>query len=138
MMTTFMNQAFPPLRRIAARCGRLAPLLVLALLGACQRAPQPPGPQDLQRADAARPADPQLAQKYERSCQTCHAVQGSTAPLTAFAPDWAPRLQQGMATLLAHAREGYKAMPPKGFCNDCSDAELSALIRFMSSTPEGT
>lgn len=132
-----MNPAFPNLLRVASRTKQLGPVLLLALLGACQRAPQAPGPQDLQRAESARPLDAQLAQKYERACQTCHTVQGSAAPLTAFAPDWTPRLQQGMATLLAHAREGYKAMPPKGFCNDCSDAELTALIRFMSSAQEG-
>ena len=65
------------------------------------------------------------------ACLTCHATR-SAAPLTGFAPAWKPRLAQGMDVLLAHARDGYKGMPAKGLCSDCTDTDLRGLIAFMS------
>lgn len=107
-------------------------LFVLVWLGACQKTPLVPGPEALRWAENARPRVAQLAQKYERSCQACHSSRASTAPLVAFAPDWQPRLQQGIPTLVNHARDGFKGMPARGYCNDCSDQDLEALIAFMS------
>lgn len=45
---------------------------------------------------------------------------------------WAPRLEQGMPTLLAHTVSGYKGMPPLGSCSDCGEDDFTALIEFMS------
>lgn len=106
----------------------------VALLAACQDTPPVPTPADLRRAEQAQPGDAQLAQKYARSCHTCHANRASTAPLTGFAADWHPRLRQGKAVLLAHVRDGYQGMPARGFCNDCSDQDFEALIAFMSTS----
>lgn len=118
-------------------CVRLWGLgLAILSLAACQRVPPVPDANALQRAEVARPADGLLAQKYERSCQTCHSSRASTAPLTAFASDWQPRLAQGLPTLVAHAREGFKGMPARGYCNDCTDQDFAALITFMSTSPE--
>ena len=103
-----------------------------ALLAACQDTPPVPTQADLRRAEQAQPGDAQLAQKYARSCHTCHANRASTAPLARFAADWRPRLPQGPAVLLEHVRDGYKGMPARGFCNDCSDPDFEALIAFMS------
>jgi len=105
---------------------------VTLLLAACQDKPPVPTPADLQRAELATPDDAQLAQKYARSCHTCHANRASTAPLARFAADWQPRLPQGPAVLLGHVRDGFKGMPARGFCNDCSDQDFEALIAFMS------
>lgn len=104
----------------------------VALLAACQEAPPVPTPADLQRAEQTTPSDAQLAQKYARSCHTCHGNRASTAPLTGFAADWQPRLRQGTAVLQGHVRDGYKGMPARGFCNDCSDQDFEALTAFMS------
>lgn len=109
-------------------------LLCCLAVSACQKAPSIPGNADLRIAEQATPDAPQLAQKYARACQACHSSRASTAPLTGFVPDWQLRLQQGVPTLVAHAREGYKAMPARGYCNDCSDQDLESLIVFMSST----
>lgn len=118
----------PVFRRLSLLLGGLP----LVWLGACQKTPPVPGPEALRWAEIAKPHNVQLAQKYERSCQACHSSRASTAPLTAFAPDWQLRLQQGMATLVSHARDGFQGMPARGYCNDCSDQELEALIAFMS------
>ncbi|HET8693886.1 MAG TPA: c-type cytochrome [Aquabacterium sp.] len=111
---------------------RWVPTVALLGLAACGNdTPPEPGEPDVARAESLRPADPRLAEKYERACVTCHATR-SAAPLTGFAPAWAPRLRQGMDTLVAHARDGFKGMPAKGLCSDCTDADLHDLIAFMS------
>ncbi len=107
-------------------------LLALALLLGCTPAVPEPSPADERIAEKARPSDADLQQKYERACLTCHASRASKAPLAGFVPQWQPRLQQGMPTLLAHARDGFQGMPARGFCNDCSDQDFVALIGFMS------
>lgn len=71
-------------------------------------------------------------QRYAQACANCHATGVMNAPKTHDQAAWAPRLKQGDAALLAHIKTGYKMMPPKGLCNDCSDAEYKALIKFMS------
>jgi len=103
--------------------------LALSLLVACSQAPTP---EQVAAAEAARPADAQVASIYQRSCVSCHTAPASTAPLVGLVSAWEPRLKQGMPVLVQHAREGYKAMPAKGLCSDCSDADLQKLIEFMS------
>jgi len=104
--------------------------LVLPLLAACgEGAQQPP---DISRIEQLRPAEARLAGLYERSCLLCHARAGSGAPLSGDAAAWQPRLAKGMDTLLANARHGLGAMPAMGLCADCSEADLQALITFMS------
>lgn len=73
-----------------------------------------------------------MAALYERSCRTCHSHQASQAPLAGFVPHWTPRLSQSMPVLVGHVRDGFKGMPARGYCNDCSDQDYEALIRFMS------
>jgi cytochrome c5 len=34
--------------------------------------------------------------------------------------------------LLQHVKNGIRAMPPKGMCMDCTDADYKALIKYMS------
>jgi len=105
--------------------------VLLTLLSACQDKPIEPTAQDVQRAEQLRPTDARLAAIYERSCLACHGTR-SAAPLAGFEPAWRTRLEQGMTTLLSHAREGFNGMPAKGLCSDCSDEDLLALIQFMS------
>ena len=71
-------------------------------------------------------------QRYAQSCASCHNAGVMAAPKLGDNAAWAPRLKQGNAVLLAHVKNGYKMMPPKGLCNDCTDAEFKALIKFMS------
>lgn len=106
-------------------------MAVVGVLAGCHKAPVEPGPADERVAEAARPQDAALAQKYERACMACHAALASKAPLTGFVPQWEPRLQQGLPVLVTHVREGFQGMPARGFCNDCSDQDFAALITFM-------
>lgn len=107
--------------------------IFVTLFAGCGDTATQPGTADVARAETLRPQDPQLAERYERSCMTCHAARGSGAPLAGFAPQWAPRLDKGMDELVRNTYDGFNAMPARGLCNDCTPDDLRALIRFMSS-----
>ena len=69
---------------------------------------------------------------YNKSCIACHASGAAGAPKAGDVAAWTPRLAKGMDKLLANTKTGINAMPPKGMCMDCTDAEFKALIQFMS------
>jgi len=111
----------------------LLSMLLVANLAACkEEAPQPPSASDIQRAESLRPESAELRARYERSCLACHTSIDAKAPLTGDIAQWKPRLDKGMDVLVKHAMEGFNAMPPKGLCADCSEADMRALIVFMS------
>ena len=70
--------------------------------------------------------------RYAKSCAVCHASGVAGAPKKGDKAAWAPRIKQGDAVMLGHVKNGYKAMPPKGLCMDCSDAEFKALIKYLA------
>ena len=111
---------------------RLTAGLWLVLLCGCQPSQPEPGANDLARADSSRPASKDLAERYERSCMTCHSKPGSGAPLTGFAPQWQERKKKGWAQLQKNALEGFNAMPARGACNDCTPEQINELIQFMA------
>jgi len=69
---------------------------------------------------------------YNRSCISCHASGVANAPKAFVESDWKPRLAKGVDVLLANVKKGINAMPPKGMCMDCTDADYRALIAYMS------
>lgn len=73
-----------------------------------------------------------IQDKYNKSCAACHASGVAGAPKKGDKAAWGPRLKKGDAALLKSVQNGFKAMPPKGLCMDCSDADYKALIAFMS------
>jgi len=82
------------------------------------------------------PADARLAEIYGRSCKACHVVLESTAPLSGDTAAWDARFAQGIDTLVVHARDGFKAMPPRGSCLDCTEEDLKQLTLFMAGRDE--
>jgi len=76
-------------------------------------------------------AEPDMA-KYDKSCKVCHDAGAAGAPKIGDAEAWAPRLAKGMDALVASVNKGLNAMPPKGMCFDCTDADYAALIQYMS------
>lgn len=83
----------------------------------------------------ATAADQAVVDKYNKSCTFCHAAGVSAAPKAFIAEEWKPRLAKGMDKLVASVKNGLNAMPPRGMCTDCSDADYKALIQYMS-TPK--
>ena len=69
---------------------------------------------------------------YNTVCATCHASGVAGAPKKGDKAVWQARLADGWDTVMSRAINGYKAMPPKGTCNTCTDADLKAAIEFMA------
>lgn len=85
---------------------------------------------------AAKPAAGGAAdgkQIYDSTCMACHATGVANAPKLGDKAAWAPRIKQGMDTLLQSALKGKGAMPPKGGNASLSDADVRAAIEFMVS-----
>ncbi len=70
--------------------------------------------------------------KYKVACAACHASGVANAPKAFDPAAWKPRLETGMSTLVASVKNGKGAMPPKGLCNDCTDAQYEAIIDYMA------
>ncbi|WP_325101213.1 c-type cytochrome [Marinomonas transparens] len=78
-------------------------------------------------ANAQRTGD----QLFNTYCIACHMSGVAGAPKFGDNTDWQPRINKGIDKLLSNAINGIKAMPPRGFCMDCSDDELKIAIQYM-------
>lgn len=68
---------------------------------------------------------------YNGTCVSCHGTGAAGAPKLGDKAAWAPRIAAGMDSLLANATNGLNAMPPKGLCMACTEAELQSAIEYM-------
>ena len=81
------------------------------------------------------------AQIVQHFCSTCHALKPMIplgAPKRGVSKDWAPRLAQGLDVLFKHTDEGLRAMPPRGGCFECTDAQLWLAIKALLPAEEAT
>ncbi len=116
---------------------RISLLMLGATLAACSENTAPQSAEEktalIQAATTSRPADPVLAEKYERTCKSCHIDPENAAPLTGDTRAWAPRLKaRGYEGLLDSTLNGFGGMPPLGACLDCTIDDFSNLIAFMA------
>ena len=72
------------------------------------------------------------ADVYTQSCAACHSIGVAGAPKMGNKDDWTSRLKGGIDALVKTAITGKGAMPPKGTCGTCSEAELKAAIEHMT------
>lgn len=75
-------------------------------------------------------------QVYRAVCIACHAPPGvGGAPALGDGDAWAPRIAQGMDTLIDHALHGFTGktgvMPRKGERVDLSDEEVIGAVEYM-------
>jgi S-disulfanyl-L-cysteine oxidoreductase SoxD len=75
-------------------------------------------------------------QVYRTVCIACHSPPGvGGAPALGNAEAWAPRIAQGMDTLVEHALTGFSGstgvMPRKGERPDLSDEEIAGAVKYM-------
>ncbi len=70
---------------------------------------------------------------YDKVCFACHAQSVAGSPKIGDKAAWAPRIKQGMDTLVQSALKGKGAMPPKGGNPSLSDAEVKAAVEFLVS-----
>ncbi len=73
---------------------------------------------------------------YNSSCAACHGAGIAGAPKVGDQNAWAPRIDQGMATLYENAINGYQGstgmMPPKGGAVSLGDDEVKAAVDYMA------
>jgi cytochrome c5 len=110
------------------RLGLCAFLLLVGCGG-----PPPPSPAEIAaRAATLKPADPRLAELYERSCKACHAEPRANAPLSGDRAAWKSRLVKGKSALIQSVLTGVNGMPAGGQCFTCTPSDYEALIAFMA------
>jgi cytochrome c5 len=69
-------------------------------------------------------------------CQTCHTTGAAGAPKISDKANWAPRVAEGVETLIQHAINGYtgpdgNVMPAKGGNPALTDAQVKATVEWM-------
>jgi cytochrome c5 len=69
---------------------------------------------------------------YDAVCTACHAAGALGAPKFENKGDWGPRIAQGYDTLIKHATEGIRQMPPRGGDGDLSDVEVARAVAYMA------
>jgi len=147
-----MTQATPQEVIISIVAGLLAPLLAIFLViqlvlsiqdnhkpdttsEAAQKAIAERIKPVAQRAalDANAPKVEKSGQEvYDAVCTACHAAGALNAPKFENKGDWGPRLGQGYDTLVKHAVEGIRLMPPRGGASDLSDTEVARAVAYMA------
>ena len=76
-------------------------------------------------------------QVYEQVCKTCHGTGLAGAPRMGDKAAWAKVLAQGEKTVVAHAIDGIRAMPPKGGNPDLPNDEVHMAVVHMVNASGG-
>lgn len=97
------------------------------------------------KADVAKAASAQVAYGgtldgktiFGNLCQTCHLNAATGAPVLTDKAAWAPRVAEGLDTLVKHATEGYQGskgvMPAKGGNPSLTNEQVKATVEWMVS-----
>lgn len=65
-------------------------------------------------------------------CIACHGTGALGAPKIGDGAGWGLRLAQGYDTLVKHALQGLRSMPPRGGSSDLSDDEIAGAVAYMA------
>ncbi len=68
---------------------------------------------------------------YNEVCSACHNSGKLGAPILGNKAAWTPIVKDNMDVLFTRAIDGYKQHPPRGSCNNCSDADIIAAVKYM-------
>jgi len=68
---------------------------------------------------------------YATTCFACHDTGAAGAPKKGDAAAWGKYTAKGIDDMLKNAISGVGAMPPRGTCGNCSDAELRDTIQYI-------
>lgn len=71
---------------------------------------------------------------YEAVCSSCHGSGALGAPKFESRGDWGGRIGQGYDTLLKHAIEGIRQMPPRGGDDTLSDLEMARAVVYLANS----
>jgi cytochrome c5 len=115
--------AFPPLRaKVPADMGSDAISARLAPVARLEFMPSGEATHPLRSGEAV----------FSGLCVACHGAGVAGAPKVGDKKAWAPRIAQGFDTLVKHATEGYKGMPPKGGGADLDPQEVARAVAWMA------
>ncbi|WP_413438197.1 c-type cytochrome [Sulfuriferula sp. GW1] len=92
---------------------------------------QPVGQLNIVDASAPR-VEKEGKQVFDEVCTACHTPGALGAPKFGNKADWAPRIKQGYDTLIKHAEQGIRQMPPRGGNPDLSDIEIARAVAYMA------
>lgn len=82
---------------------------------------------------AAAASDVDAQAIYNQNCMACHMTGAAGAPKLDDEAAWNERLEKGMDAVMANVYNGIGAMPARGLCMSCSDADLRAVVDYMIS-----
>jgi cytochrome c5 len=118
---------------------RITPVGSVCVEGkACDGVVQPTAPVAATAATPAAAAGGARSgeQVFNAYCHVCHAAGLMGAPKVGDKASWAPHIAKGKSTLYSHAMSGFNAMPVKGTCADCTEAEIKAAVDYMTGKSE--
>jgi cytochrome c5 len=69
---------------------------------------------------------------YAKTCAACHDTGQLNSAKLGDKAAWAPRIATGIDAMTANVAKGKNAMPPRGACAACSDADLRAAVEYMA------
>ena len=69
---------------------------------------------------------------FAEVCTSCHTAGALGAPKFGDKAAWGSRIAQGYQTLIKHAEEGIRQMPPRGGNPDLSDIEIARAVAYMA------
>lgn len=70
-------------------------------------------------------------QIYQQHCAACHDNGKLDAPIIGDKLRWKSIIAKNIDVLFAHTIYGYKKMPARGDCKNCSNSELEASVKYM-------
>lgn len=71
---------------------------------------------------------------FNAVCTSCHTSGALGAPKLNNKGDWGSRIAQGYDTLINHAINGIRAMPPRGGDPEISDVEIARTVAYMANS----
>ncbi len=116
-------------------CASITILAILAGIAACSGEPSTMKREEMAAVNQlfeAAELTPQTMEKWSRSCALCHVDGEGGAPRSGVREEWEERLARGREVMYRHTLEGYRRMPPLGYCMDCEALELAAMIKMMA------
>ena len=97
--------------------------------GPREGAPAPAQTAAAKPAAQAGPVDGKAV--YDKVCFACHQQSVAGSPRLGDKEAWAPRIKQGIATLVQSVLTGKGAMPPRAGNPALTEAEAGAAVEFM-------
>ncbi len=76
-------------------------------------------------------------QIFTATCAACHGSGALGAPKVGENGQWAPRIAQGLNTMVKHAIDGLNQMPARGGSPDLTDEEITRAIAYMANKSGG-